>query len=701
MDGARFDGFARTLARTANRRDAIRLVAGGVMATLATSFMPRSRPVAALGACRINTITLWLAVFIDADQSQKPGLGASVTLGPMAGVALIEGPEPATCFATDNRSFDTSISASARVHVMIEIDVPAGIVGAQPPPYSSATTEVCCSPSNPRCPYGNLICVDNAQPRGGFSALVVSSDRQTLTTTLNVGASDPCLPSPEVEAVGTLTIQLRAGGAEALVTFQGMIEPWPSYEMYAAADLGVPVPVFPPQRPLPNSGPWNLFGSPNRPVSGSVVLRACDGRCDQMATDPTNCGACGHNCAPGQSCVEGVCGCGAVGSCAGSCCANVCVDAETDARNCGTCGHVCTAQERCVSGRCACGFQECGPGTTCCGGGCVTLETDAKHCGSCGRACAGNDRCTGGHCVCGFLVCAVGSGCCDGACTDLASPANCGTCGRRCAEGERCADGVCSCGLQQCVPGTICCGGGCMRPCPAPRVLNRATCHCDCPPDRPKDCNGTCAICCADADCRGGKTCRNGACVCPAGLKDCSGRCAACCGDGDCQGGKHCRNGTCSCVGGARDCGGTCADIDTDRTNCGGCGHRCGADQGCAHGVCTCDPHLCTGECCNNICFATCPSGHARDPEHACQCSNSSGCTPIDCAFFCSFLRFDPQTCQCVGCPGGTFRCGSEASSSLGCCANGDSCVYIADPDPNNSGYVCHDQGGQPYSVCR
>src|SRR3990172_5070321 len=36
-------------------------------------------------------------------------------------------------------------------------------------------------------------------------------------------------------------------------------------------------------------------------------LSACQDECFDLATDPANCGICGHQCRPGQDCIDGAC----------------------------------------------------------------------------------------------------------------------------------------------------------------------------------------------------------------------------------------------------------------------------------------------------------------------------------------------------------------------------------------------------------
>jgi hypothetical protein len=233
---------------------------------------------------------------------------------------------------------------------------------------------------------------------------------------------------------------------------------------------------------------------------------ACGLSCADLGSDPRNCGACGTQCAAGQSCQSGVCkplcaggGVCAGGVCGGSCPAGQtecgggtnatgsCVDTQTDSSNCGGCGKQCPAGEACAQGVCAasCGATAhsgcagspggpspdggmncsyCGQNYTACGVYCVDLGSDPTHCGACGVACGPGQICTAGTCgpicpnqgVCANGVClsscpagsmqcaATGMGNATPSCTNVASdPGNCGACGNVCPQGEACFAGQC------------------------------------------------------------------------------------------------------------------------------------------------------------------------------------------------------------------------------------------------------------------
>lgn len=177
----------------------------------------------------------------------------------------------------------------------------------------------------------------------------------------------------------------------------------------------------------------------------------CDGRCVDISSTSTDCGACGRaclsdevcsdsacvpapgacrpSCSAGQRCVEGLCRCDEGTNCSGEC-----VDPATDAANCGECGYACPAGASCSDSRCACPVGQ----PDVCGGACIDVLSSDANCGRCGQACP-----VGGSCVAGACTCPGAMGlACGGACVDAATnPMHCGTCDERCEIG--CVDGAC------------------------------------------------------------------------------------------------------------------------------------------------------------------------------------------------------------------------------------------------------------------
>ena len=187
--------------------------------------------------------------------------------------------------------------------------------------------------------------------------------------------------------------------------------------------------------------------------------RLCAGRCVPL-TDPAHCGACGSECPPATSCVNGQCvGGDGTGTGPGgalpctcphgeTCCDGGCVDLNTNALHCGRCDVACP------------------PGQTCCDGACKDLQSDPANCGECGKRCPPGKVCVAGRCrESGGGGCPPGLTRCGERCVDLlADNANCGECGRNCAEGLTC------CGEADCVDLRIrpdhC--TACYRVCPSP-----------------------------------------------------------------------------------------------------------------------------------------------------------------------------------------------------------------------------------------
>ena len=89
------------------------------------------------------------------------------------------------------------------------------------------------------------------------------------------------------------------------------------------------------------------------------------------------------------------------------CCGGQCVDLASDPDNCGACGHACTQGVDCDRGECICPYgatpEACSPGMTCCDhtvpayAGCVDTNANNMHCGGCNLECFG--QCIDGACV--------------------------------------------------------------------------------------------------------------------------------------------------------------------------------------------------------------------------------------------------------------------------------------------------------------
>ncbi|MFO0649436.1 MAG: hypothetical protein U0326_24560 [Polyangiales bacterium] len=84
--------------------------------------------------------------------------------------------------------------------------------------------------------------------------------------------------------------------------------------------------------------------------------------CADLASDMLNCGRCGVPCCEGNRCLTGVCtpfhctllttACAASAVNDAGCIATTCADLTQDDANCGACGHACAPEESCLDSRC-------------------------------------------------------------------------------------------------------------------------------------------------------------------------------------------------------------------------------------------------------------------------------------------------------------------------------------------------------------
>ena len=118
------------------------------------------------------------------------------------------------------------------------------------------------------CEDGDEECVD----RGKTSRMRFSNLRGSVADTILVdlkgAANNPCFRgSLEIDYEGTLRINIGL----RTVRFDGLIDGFPAFEMYATANDGAGVQVL--VAPIPKGNTLkNLLGPANRPISGQANL---------------------------------------------------------------------------------------------------------------------------------------------------------------------------------------------------------------------------------------------------------------------------------------------------------------------------------------------------------------------------------------------------------------------------------------------
>jgi hypothetical protein len=407
----------------------------------------------------------------------------------------------------------------------------------------------------------------------------------------------------------------------------------------------------------------------------------CVGRCVPLATDLTNCGACGIVCAIPRAtarCSSGAC---AVGTCEprfGDCNGRAddgCEASLSSATNCGRCGDACPPSApvcdpstvRCVTG--------CAPSLARCGARCIDTSTDLDHCGRCDAVCAFANataqcalgRCAMGACLPNFADCDADPA--NGCETALGTTTNCGRCGDRCDAARPVCDHVARACSAGCTGGATRCGPLCVD-------TRTDLGHCGA-------CDRRCAFANASASCVAG-VCRLARCA--PGFADCDadpsngcetdtrtstvhcGACSAACVPRNVAA-PRCASGACgysACAAGFGDCDGVAANgceasVATDALNCGACANSCrplNASPRCAAGRCgygACDPGF--GDC-DGIPANGCETDLRASLSHCGSCGGS--CVVANAAAVCS-----AGVCGYSACLGGALDC--DANPRNGC----------------------------------
>jgi hypothetical protein len=298
-----------------------------------------------------------------------------------------------------------------------------------------------------------------------------------------------------------------------------------------------------------------------------------------------------HCCAQGARCKHGKCKCRD----GKKVCGKHCVDTATDPSNCGTCGHSCPSGQTCTDGKCAAaicgnnvaeGVEQCdgtdlrgatcsslglGAGTLACRSNCTYDASSCSQPPVCGNGVIETGEQCDGSALGGATCASIGMGftggtlTCSPNCTYNTSACVSQTCGNNVIEGTEVCDGTAlgghTCADQGFLSGTLACGSNCL-------AFDTAGCdNCVANGGCPSGfaCDGVCATSCTSvANCQsvGGshvceqtsvaKLCQD-ACPCASGYSCHNGaRCAKNCAmDADCSTvGGHCQdvNGVKMCL---------------------------------------------------------------------------------------------------------------------------------------------------------
>jgi hypothetical protein len=213
-------------------------------------------------------LRMWLNAFIPRDLDGVQ----TVPAGPHQGKTMLPSPGPVDAwFLTDQRGFSDDPTAHSRMHSEIEVALPAGNVLSE--------THCCDDTVQVDPETGEELCCEN--PDTGdmeFRDVRASAAGQTLTVALTGSTKNACLKlgpikiSPNLDYSGDITVIWNDDLSEFNVIFEGLIESYPAFEMYASLDGSAPVAVF--KVPVePDATPANLAGPPTRAVKERATLK--------------------------------------------------------------------------------------------------------------------------------------------------------------------------------------------------------------------------------------------------------------------------------------------------------------------------------------------------------------------------------------------------------------------------------------------
>jgi hypothetical protein len=213
----------------------------------------------------IAQIDVWVNAYIP----QNVGGSLTVGAGSYTGKKAIGGPT-GSLFLTDNRGADSNPSASSRMHALLSIN--CANFGDNPRFTARCDFTIELDSAN-----GSEVCNKQAKTNRiiyrNYEVQCADANRNLIIKwEFSGAASNSCFTlAPDIDWDIKVDLRLNEDHTGATVTVNGLVEPFPAFEMYTKADGQTAKQLFSVD-PNPGATPFNLIGWPNKKVSGSVNL---------------------------------------------------------------------------------------------------------------------------------------------------------------------------------------------------------------------------------------------------------------------------------------------------------------------------------------------------------------------------------------------------------------------------------------------
>jgi hypothetical protein len=216
----------------------------------------------------VRTVRVWLNAFIPVDLESAEVIGGN---GRHSGKTALPTPGPIDAwYLTDQRGYSDDPAASSRMHSELELDLLNWKITRE--------FHQCCETVEVDHETGEEKCREAAATDNmAFSNLQLAEGGSTLSVEIKGSSKNPCLKiasvevSPNLDYEGMIIVSLRATDRQVVVTFDGKIETYPAFELYASVNDAPPVAVFR-EGVMPDATPLNLIGAPTREINRQAVI---------------------------------------------------------------------------------------------------------------------------------------------------------------------------------------------------------------------------------------------------------------------------------------------------------------------------------------------------------------------------------------------------------------------------------------------